>query len=154
MPSRAAAQAMASGHDQKDAAYRSQSRGLHSNAARCRVSSKVPAPMVTVIVWPVSVGVTATSQAPPRSDQRRRQVPDVGQRLRSTPAWGRARSATGYRLGGCGGTPQVDARIDGVAIHHGELIGSELQVVEGGNVLLKLSHAARADQYRSDSRVT
>src|SRR5205085_3429180 len=55
--------------------------------------------------------------------------------------------------GSGGGTPQVDAALDGIAVNVGELILGEIEVVEGGDVLLELGHAAGADQHGSDSRV-
>ena len=42
--------------------------------------------------------------------------------------------------------PEVDAGVDGVLVDGGELVGAELQVVQGAEVLLELADAAGADQ--------
>jgi hypothetical protein len=57
-------------------------------------------------------------------------------------------------LGGGWGAPQIDADVDRVAVNVGELIRGEIEVVEGGDVLLELRDAAGPDQRGSDSRVT
>ena len=43
--------------------------------------------------------------------------------------------------------------LDGVAVDRGQLVGVEVQVLQRGDVLLELGHAAGADQRRGDPRV-
>ena len=73
---------------------------------------------------------------------------------RQRPAASIGHEATRRRCSRSGrGTPQVDAAVNGVAVNGGDLLGGELQVVEGADVLFKLGHTARPDQDGGDPRV-
>ena len=48
---------------------------------------------------------------------------------------------------------EIDSAIDGVAIDPCELIGCELQVVEGAEAVLDLGPSARSDERRRHPRV-
>ena len=49
--------------------------------------------------------------------------------------------------------PEVDAALDGELIDRAQLVVTELQVVQGRDVFLELSHAARSDEYRRDAGI-
>src|SRR4051794_40346302 len=51
------------------------------------------------------------------------------------------------------GRPEVDVALDRVAIDRLELLGGEVQPLQGGDVLLELLDAARPQQRRGDALV-